>query len=65
MKKAKIDSNKCDKSPFCGAKLSCPVKAIEFKKKGLFSGEIVIDENKCVGCGKCINSCPHNAIYLV
>ncbi|MCQ2524068.1 MAG: 4Fe-4S dicluster domain-containing protein [Lachnospiraceae bacterium] len=35
----------------------CPVKAITFK-----DGHSVIDESKCIKCGKCISVCPYNAI---
>lgn len=41
------------------SKLVCPVNAIK-------SGEerIEIDENKCMGCGLCVVSCPVGALYL-
>lgn len=64
MKKVKLLKDRCDSSPFCAAKRVCPVSAIEFKKTGLFSGNIVINEEKCVGCGKCINACPHGALKI-
>lgn len=64
MKKIKLIESKCDSSIFCGAKRVCPVSAIEFKKSGLFTGTIVINEDKCIGCGKCISACPHNALKL-
>ncbi|MGE5631688.1 MAG: DUF362 domain-containing protein [Caulobacteraceae bacterium] len=64
MKKAKLNENKCDKSPFCGAKRVCPNNAISFVKEGLFGGKIVIDQEKCIGCSKCVNYCPHGAIYM-
>ena len=65
MKKAYIDQNKCDKSPFCPVKRVCPVQAVSQKKKGFFSMEAaVVDPKKCIGCGKCINSCPGGAVIL-
>lgn len=64
MKKAKLNEIRCDKSPFCGAKAVCPSNAISFVKEGLFKGHIEIDESKCIGCSKCVNYCPHNAIYM-
>ncbi|MBQ0059387.1 MAG: 4Fe-4S dicluster domain-containing protein, partial [Lachnospiraceae bacterium] len=35
----------------------CPKDAISFK-----DGKSVIDQSKCIKCGKCLNSCPYNAI---
>jgi Fe-S-cluster-containing hydrogenase component 2 len=64
MKKAKLIVDRCDNSPFCGAKRACSVGAIEYKKTGIFSGNIVINEEKCIGCGKCVSACPHNAIKI-
>lgn len=64
MKKAVLSKTKCDKSPFCGAKRVCPTNAISFVKDGLFSGNIEIDHEKCIGCGKCVNACPHSAINM-
>lgn len=34
----------------------CPVKAIKIKK-----GKLEFDENKCIGCGDCVFSCPTGA----
>lgn len=35
----------------------CPVDAIHIE-----DGRSVIDETKCIKCGKCLNACPYNAI---
>ena len=35
----------------------CPKDAIEFKR-----GKSVIDQSKCIKCGKCIQTCPYHAI---
>jgi Fe-S-cluster-containing hydrogenase component 2 len=61
-KKAYISQSVCDKSPFCPVKRICPAKAVE--KKGLFMGELTINEEKCTGCGKCVSSCPHHAVAM-
>ena len=65
MKKAVIDSNKCDRSPFCPVKRVCPVKAITQKRRFLRAETPVIDRNACIGCGKCVSVCPHHAVRLV
>ena len=64
MRKIKLNKDRCDNQPFCAAKRVCPVGAIEFKKTGIFSGNILIDEEKCIGCGKCAKACPHAALSL-
>ena len=35
----------------------CPKDAIHMEK-----GRSVIDQDKCIKCGKCVNACPYNAI---
>lgn len=64
MKKVKLVKDRCDSSPFCAAKRACPVGAIEFKKTGMLTGNIEINEEKCIGCGKCVAVCPHGALEL-
>lgn len=64
MKKAVIDSKKCDHSPFCPVKRVCPVGAIT-QKTGLFGSEVpVVNAELCTGCGKCVRMCPHGAVAL-
>ncbi|AZR72460.1 4Fe-4S ferredoxin [Anoxybacter fermentans] len=65
MKKAYIDPKKCDRSPFCPAKRVCPVQAITQEKNSIFStGPAKVDPEKCIGCGKCLNFCPGQAITM-
>lgn len=64
MKKVKLNSELCDSRPFCPARVICPAGAIEYNKTGIFSGIISVNEEKCVGCGKCVSRCPHGALKL-
>ena len=39
----------------------CPSEAINFDR----NGGVIIDKNRCIGCGLCILRCPLGAIHLV
>jgi len=67
---AKIDYKKCCwkngkcTSCECGGKCegcveACSVGAITRGKK------VIVDKDKCIGCGVCIDACKHGAISLV
>ncbi|MDN5352198.1 MAG: hypothetical protein PWQ12_1118 [Clostridiales bacterium] len=60
-KVAVINEARCDRSPFCPVKRVCPVHAV----KGSMFAAPTIDESLCIGCGKCINYCPHGAVKLI
>lgn len=62
MKKVFKNEQRCDNAPYCGAKRHCPVDAIIYDS---LKGEIIIDNDKCIGCGKCVKACPHAALSLV
>ena len=64
MKKAVIDSGRCDKSPFCPVKRVCPVKAVTQETSIFGSSTPVIDEEKCIGCGICAFKCPTQALTM-
>ena len=49
----------CD-DPLC--LIDCPTGAIHRDQIG---GEVVINEQTCIGCAACANNCPHNAIRMV
>ena len=61
MKKAIIDSNACDRSPFCPAKRVCPVTAITQKSP---YESYSVNEELCIGCNKCVRVCPMDAITM-
>lgn len=65
MKRAFIDSSKCDHSPFCPVKRVCPMGAVTQKTKVFFQAEVPqVDETKCTGCGRCTSFCPHGAVTI-
>ena len=39
----------------------CPVEAISKDK----DGNVVVDKNKCIACGKCIDTCPNKVIHFI
>jgi len=45
------------KEPKC--RDSCPVDAIAVRE-----GVVVIDDEKCISCQSCVNSCPDGAIFV-
>jgi Fe-S-cluster-containing dehydrogenase component len=47
----------CEKPPCVDA---CPVKATWRNDSGI----IVVDQEKCIGCGKCVTGCPYGARHL-
>ncbi|SHH32891.1 4Fe-4S binding domain-containing protein [Caloranaerobacter azorensis DSM 13643] len=66
MKKAVINPSKCDQSPFCPVVRVCPVNAVKQKRVGFFKASTPeVDPDICIGCGKCVNYCPHRAVEMV
>ena len=71
MNKAYIDPQKCDSSPMCPARRSCPEKAITQEKLGFLKlgflkrGVAVVDPEKCVACEICLKMCPHGAVRII
>lgn len=63
-KVAKINTMRCDQSPFCPVKRVCPVNAVK-QDNGLFKRAYpTIDPNVCTGCEKCLQYCPMNAVEM-
>lgn len=52
-----IQCNHCE-NPVCVK--PCPVEATYKGPDGL----VVIDDDVCIGCGKCVKACPYNARFL-
>ena len=50
--------NHCDAPP-CTE--SCPVEGATYKRE---DGTVVVDKNKCIGCGNCVGDCPYGARFL-
>ena len=53
-----IDKNRCPQNHKCPMIVHCPVGAIEQQGYGL----PIIDDQKCIQCGKCIKICGMNAV---
>ena len=56
-----VDAKRCPQNHRCPAIAVCPKKAIS--QKGWFSLPVV-DEDQCIGCGKCVHYCPMGAIRM-
>jgi len=64
MKVAVLNSNRCDRSPFCPVKRVCPVNAVTQEASIFGSKAPVIDKEKCIGCAKCVVVCPMQAVEM-
>lgn len=60
--KLSINKNKCPQNHRCPAIAVCPRGAVTQKNNYSLP---VIDENKCIACGKCIRFCPMGAFEKV
>ena len=61
MNKIIINHKICDNSPACGGIEVCPAGAMFYDEENRTIG---FAEDKCIGCGACINMCPIAAIML-
>lgn len=53
----KYDKELCKNCKKCTVVNVCPMKAAE-----MVDGEIQIDEEKCINCGRCVRNCPFQAM---
>ena len=59
-KKLYVNNSRCPQNHTCPSIRVCPVGALS--QKGYSAP--VVDEEKCIKCGKCVNFCPMRAISL-
>ncbi len=51
----------CDNAKECGGIAVCPTGALSYDEE---KESIIIDNDKCISCGKCENECPIGAIMV-
>jgi Fe-S-cluster-containing dehydrogenase component len=49
--------NQCENAPCVRC---CPTGASHFAEGGI----VLVEENECIGCGACVESCPYDARYV-
>ncbi|ADG82043.1 4Fe-4S ferredoxin [Thermincola ferriacetica] len=60
-RRAVIDAEKCDRSPWCPVKRVCPANAVERED----DNDPYFVNAYCQGCGKCVQYCPRRAVSMV
>lgn len=61
VKTAQVDFAACQACAVCTAKTLCRTKAII--KMGKYE-QAVVKPSDCMGCGDCIDGCPHGAVSM-
>jgi len=59
-KTLKVNKNRCPQNHPCPSVRVCPTKALS--QQGFAAP--VVDDNKCISCGKCVRFCPMGALTL-
>ena len=59
-KKIIVNKNHCPQNHICTSIRVCPVNALS----QIGYSAPIVDEKKCIVCGKCVNYCPLGAIKL-
>ena len=57
MARVTIEIERCDASPFCPVRRTCPRGAVV-----AVQGGYTIDQDKCTACGACVRACPMSAV---
>lgn len=52
-----VDYEKCRGCKICRIEKNCPIKVAKVE-----NGKLIIDENACNHCGRCVGNCPFHAI---
>lgn len=60
MKKLHVTPERCPQNHPCPAVKICPVKALS--QDGMAAPRV--DDERCIGCGKCVRKCPKGALQL-
>ncbi|MHB1125658.1 MAG: ATP-binding protein [Bacillota bacterium] len=60
-KRAYIDFERCPNCEKCPAAAECPTKSLTREE----AGDPLFVDIQCIGCGKCVRQCVHNAIRLI
>lgn len=58
----KVDKSICSKCAECVGLSYCPMGVYSVDEQ---TGEVIIDNEKCVDCGLCVNTCPAGAIKFI
>jgi NAD-dependent dihydropyrimidine dehydrogenase PreA subunit len=61
-----VVTDACTKDMVCV--MGCPTSAISpnhFDSDAGIATQVFIDPDACIGCGRCVSACPHNAIFAM